>query len=529
MKSTSKTKRQPVGDLLQMRQRIAQLEREEAERKQAEEALRASEERFRDLFENANDLIQSVGMNGGFVYVNKKWLETLGYSKEEVDELKLTDVLRKDQIPHCMELLQKVCSGESLEEVETVFVSKDDREIYVDGSVSARFEDGEFVLTRGIFRDVTERRKVEEALLASKASFHNIVERSADGIVVVDHTGVVHFVNSALEALLGRNAEELVGEHFGFPMAAGETAELDIVHRGGERAVAEMRVVETEWEGESAYLASLRDITERKQAEGEKQRMEQQLQLAGRLAAVGELAAGVAHELNNPLTSIQAYAQLLNDRTDLDDTIRDDVETIYREAQRASKITSNLLSFTRTHSSEKRPISINDALVSSLELHAYRMRVNNIDILLELEPDLPTTIADFHQMQQVFVNIITNAEHVMSEARGRGKLSLETQKVGEMIHTSFADDGPGIPEENIERIFDPFFTTKEVGKGTGLGLSICHGIVRDHGGCISVTSKPGQGTTFVVEIPIKTERELAAFYEVDPAMVHGQMDSVGKR
>jgi len=404
MKGTSKTKRQPVGDVLQMRRRIAQLERDEAKRKQAEDALRASEER----------------------------------------------------------LLK-------------------------------------------------------------------VIRSNADGIIIVDREGIVLYVNPAAEAILGRKAEELLGEDFGFPVMAGETTELDIVHRGGERAVAEMRVVETEWEGESAYLASLRDITERKWAEGEKQRMEQQLQLAGRLAAVGELAAGVAHELNNPLSSIQAYAQLINDRTDLDETMRDDVETIYREAQRASKITSNLLSFAQKHYPEKRPISMNDALVSSLELHAYRMRVNNIDILIELEADLPMTLADFHQMQQVFVNIITNAEQAMSEAHGRGKLSLETQKVGEMIHISFTDDGPGIPEENIERIFDPFFTTKEVGKGTGLGLSICYGIVQDHGGCIDVISKPGQGATFVVEIPIKTERELTAFYEGDTAMRHRQMDSVGKR
>ena len=374
-----------------------------------------------------------------------------------------------------------------------------------------------------------ERKGMWEALRVSEARLLELIRSNADGIVVVDREGIVRFVNPAAEGLLGRKAEQLIGGPFGFPMVAGETTELEIVGKARDAVVAEMRVVEMEWGGQATYLASLRDITERKQAEQVRLRMEQQLQLAGRLVAVGELAAGIAHELNNPLTSIQAYAQLLSKRDDLDETIRGDVETILREAERATKITSNLLSFAWRHSPEKRPISINDALVSSLELYAYRMRVNNIDILLELEPDLPTTMADFNQMQQVFVNIVTNAEQAMSEAHGRGELSITTQKVGETICTTFADDGPGIPEENIERIFDPFFTTKEVGKGTGLGLSICHGIVQDHGGRISATSKPGSGATFVVEIPIKTEREFAASYEDNPVTGQGQTDSGRRR
>ena len=240
------------------------------------------------------------------------------------------------------------------------------------------------------------------------------------------------------------------------------------------------------------------DITERKQ-------MEQQLQLSGRLAAVGQLAAGVAHELNNPLTAVQAYAQSLTSRKDLDESMKNDVETICKEAQRATKITANLLSFARRHEPEKSFISINDLIEESLELHAYRMRVNNIETFTRLDPDLPFTMTDFYQMQQVFVNIITNAEQAMTEAHGKGKLSIKTQKVGEMIQITFADDRPGIPADDLKQIFDPFFTTKDVGEGTGLGLSICYGIVQEHGGNLYAKSKPGKGTTFVVEIPIVSE------------------------
>ena len=264
-------------------------------------------------------------------------------------------------------------------------------------------------------------------------------------------------------------------------------------------------------EGELQALEGfITDITDSKRAEEEKQKMEQQLHLTGRLAAVGELAAGVAHELNNPLTAVQAYAQFLSSREDLDENVRKDVTTIYGEAQRATRITANLLSFARKHEPEKSFISINEVIESSLELNLYRMRVNNIEVVTELDPDLPRTMADFHQMQQVFVNIITNAEHCMMESHGKGNLLIKTQTTAAMIKVSFIDDGPGIPEESIKRLFDPFYTTKDVGKGTGLGLAICFGIVQGHGGRIHAESNSGHGATFIVEIPIISQEEFAA-------------------
>jgi signal transduction histidine kinase len=249
----------------------------------------------------------------------------------------------------------------------------------------------------------------------------------------------------------------------------------------------------------------IEDINERKKAEEDRQMLEQQLQLAGRLAAVGELAAGVAHELNNPLAAVQAFAQLLTSRDDLDKTVKKDIETIYREAQRATRITGNLLSFARRHRPEKRLVSINEILEGSLELHEYRMKINSIEVITELDAELPMTMADSHQMQQVFVNIITNAEQAMTEAHGRGTLWVRTEKLGEMIRITFTDDGPGIHKENLEHVFDPFFTTKDVGKGTGLGLSICYGIIEGHGGYIHAKSRTEKGANFVIEIPIARE------------------------
>ena len=245
-----------------------------------------------------------------------------------------------------------------------------------------------------------------------------------------------------------------------------------------------------------------RSIQEKEKAQEETARIEQQLQLAGRLAAVGELAAGVAHELNNPLAAVQAFAQFLAGREGLDETVKSDVETIYRESQRASRITNNLLSFARKHNPKKSLISINEVIEKSLELHSYRMKVDNIEMVTDLDPNIPMTFADYYQMQQVYTNIITNAEQAMTKAHGKGKLVVTTRSVGDFIRATFADDGPGIAKENLKRLFDPFFTTKDVGEGTGLGLSICYGIVQEHGGSIYARSEDGKGTTFVVDMPV---------------------------
>ncbi|MEE8373386.1 MAG: PAS domain S-box protein, partial [Dehalococcoidia bacterium] len=374
-----------------------------------------------------------------------------------------------------------------------------------------------------VVRDVTERKLMEQALRESEAQFRTMFEEAAIGIALVDMTGIPFKINPALQRMLGYTKEELssiaLTEYIhpgGAMTSAGPFQEImagrrDEYHvekqytRRDGRSIWGRQTVSPvkDSEGNPLFaIAMIEDITERKVAEEEKSKMEQQLQLTGRLAAVGELAAGVAHELNNPLAAVQAYAQFLTSRKDLDETIRGDVETIYKEAQRASRITSNLLSFARRHRPEKTLVSLNDIIEKSLELNAYRMRVNNIAVETKLDPKLPMTMADFHQIQQICVNLITNAEQAMTETHGRGRLTIRTRKVHDMIEASFVDDGPGVSSEDLTRIFDPFFTTKDVGKGTGLGLSICFGIVHEHGGRLYATSEIGEGSTLVMELPI---------------------------
>jgi len=367
-------------------------------------------------------------------------------------------------------------------------------------------------------------------LRESETRFREIFSNVCEAIFYMDTGGVILNINDRSVDICGLPPDEIIGRKFAdldifdpeelarltelFAASAARREAVPLLearvnHKDGHQVAAEvtMRPFTDPNGGLQGFMGTIRDVTERK-------RMEQQVLLSGRLAAIGELAAGVAHELNNPLTSVQGYAQFLATRNDLDESIRGDVETIFKEAQRACKITANLLSFARKHDHETSLICVNEVVRQSLELHIYRMRVNNIEVTTELDAELPQIMADFHQLQQVFVNLMTNAEHAMTEANARGKLMIKTQLVGDVIRTSFTDDGPGVSEDNLERIFDPFFTTKSVGKGTGLGLSICFGIVEQHGGRMYATSNPGKRTTFTVELPV-VSKELRAARQTD--------------
>jgi two-component system NtrC family sensor kinase len=368
-----------------------------------------------------------------------------------------------------------------------------------------------------------ERKKAEEALRASEEHYSALVGSLTDAVLQF-RDGVVTWCNDKAEEIYGYPKDELVGRDIRFPYPlAGSPQEVNrritagiekhgrffetgkVKKKDGSTMDVEYTISRVPGRHPIELVAVARDVTERKQAEEEKAKMQQHLMLSGRLAAVGQLAAGVAHELNNPLAAVQGHAQLLASMQNLDEGIKSDVQTIYTQAQRACSITANLLAFAREHDFEKSPVSINEVIEKSLELNDHHLKVSNIEVKTELDPELPPTAADFYQLQQVFVNIIVNAEQAMGEANGQGTLTVKTQQVRNVIQASFTDTGPGIPTEDLSQIFDPFFTTRDVGKGTGLGLSICFGIVEQHGGAIRAETKLGEGTTFIVEIPIVSE------------------------
>ncbi|MCH8948839.1 MAG: response regulator [Chloroflexi bacterium] len=355
---------------------------------------------------------------------------------------------------------------------------------------------------------------------AERAHLASLAESLSDGIVLVDSALQVTSLNSAARSVLASSGGQEEGSALSSPVLA-ELARTALSSQqptplrelpsaaastGRRYLVAMAAPLAGSPEG-SAAVVIVRDVTEERL-------MQERLVQSEKMVSVGQLVSGVAHELNNPLTGIIGFSQLLLAR-DLDEQTARDIETIHTEAERAAKIVQNLLSFARRKHTEKELASLNLLLEHVLELRTYDLQVKSIELNLELDPKLPKTMVDTNQIQQVFLNVIINAEQSMLAASGRGTLTVRTEQRDGAIRISFQDDGPGIDEETLRRIFDPFFTTKDVGEGTGLGLTICYGIIDEHNGRIWAESQPGQGSTFIIELPIVAGAARAADPEVE--------------
>jgi PAS domain S-box-containing protein len=388
---------------------------------------------------------------------------------------------------------------------------------YLVSTSRIRSGEDESARTVHVLKDISERREAERRYRRERDFNRNILNNTQSMILVVDTAGIVSYANRRCfgagykkEALLGRRLAEIapVGRQPTFTDAleralrgaALENLEMPVVRGNG--TVGHFSISLSPMRDEQGAINSvvvvMTDITDAAE-------LQQKLMHTEKMAALGQLVSGVAHEVNNPLAAIVGFADLLLENSVVPENAKDELRVILQEAQRTRGIVQNLLSFARHMPEQREPVQINSLLQHVLKLRAYDFSSERIDLAESYQPDLPLLVGDPHQLQQVFLNILNNAYDAIREVARPGRIEIATLTRADQIEIRLRDNGPGI--SHPERIFDPFFTTKAVGKGTGLGLSICYGIVRAHQGEITgQNNDDGVGCTFTVRLPIETVR-----------------------
>jgi two-component system NtrC family sensor kinase len=461
-----------------------------------------------------------TGLDRRVLAVNQAAADLLGWQAGDLVGQAIADQVAAVERAHVAAQEDRVLAGEAQRYETRVLNHQTGEERDVAVSSGPFRVDDELIGTVATLRDITDAKRAQDTLSRSEARYRNLVESASDAIVTLDANGRFTTVNHAAEIISGYRREELVGQWFA-PMLSDDELPKALAHfqkaLAGETGLFETQFYRKDGEGrtisvtystpqrDEEVLCLIRDVTDQKM-------LQEQLIQSEKMSAIGQLVSGVAHELNNPLAGISAFAQLLLAEKRFPPDQRTAAETIYSEARRASRIVQNLLTFARQHKAEKGPAAMNQVLDDTLELRGYELRVRGIDVRREYDEALPDTMGDAHQLQQVFLNLITNAEQAMERAEGRHhRLTVRTRRAGDAIRIEIEDTGGGVPANLLERIFNPFFTTKPTGHGTGLGLSISLGIVREHEGRIWAENTAQGGARFVVELPVIAPRASGEF------------------
>jgi PAS domain S-box-containing protein len=474
--------------------------------KQAEEQLRL----LSSVTQQVSDSTIVIDTNFKITYMNQAAQDLFGYTLEEArgNTLGLFDarpMTRKES----EEIRKTITSGKVLNSVSTKRC-KDGRTITCGGSLNPLYDDkGEICSYIDVQHDITKEKEVEAKLQVHKQLIERILATMPEGVLVVGNDDRILLANEAFRKIFHTGRKATTNKLLNDVMPVKQLRNLYMTVKDGneEDNTLEFRYqiqglenriacVITKMDSERMLL-TFSDVSQEREEE-------EKLYLTDRLASIGEMAAGLAHELNNPLTGVLALSQLLMD-SDLPEEYREDLECVYNEAKRAASIVKNVLLFTRNNHYENGHASTNEVVRDVLRLREYEEKVSNITAITKLQEDIPDVPMDKFQLQQVLLNIILNAEAAIKEANRPGTLSVTTERANNHINIHFQDNGCGIDKHVLPRIFDPFFTTKDIGKGTGLGLSICYGIIAKHGGKISVKTNVNKGTTFTIRMPVVSE------------------------
>jgi len=483
---------------------------------------REAERRYRELFDSIQEGLFFASPEGQFLDVNDALVRMLGYESAE-------ELLRADVSAHLYptpaakeRLANAIAEHGALRNYEETLRKKDGGLLHTLQNVSAvRDPMGRVAQIRGLMLDVTEQRMFQSQLQRERDFNQKILNTTQSMILVLDTAGLISYANRRCyeagyreDELIGHRLVEWVESSHGkdFEAALQTTAHgqqvdnLELRARRADGSLGHFSISLSPMRDEANHVNSvvvvMTDITDAAL-------LQAKLAHAEKMATIGRLVSGVAHEVNNPLAAILGFTDLLLENPEIPAAAREDLQIILQETQRTKEIVQDLLSFARQRPAQKEPVSVNTVLRQTIKLRGYDFSSHGVEMTEEFEENLGPTLGDAQQLQQVFLNILNNAYDAIQESGNHGRIRIRTRRSANDIEVAFIDNGTGVADP--ERIFDPFFTTKQAGKGTGLGLSICYGIVRAHGGEILCWNNQGErGSTFVVRLPAATESSLAA-------------------
>ena len=476
-----------------------------------------AERRYRELFSNIQEGLFFATPDGRFVEVNDALVRMLGYANRE--ELLQTDIRRHVYLSEqrYQEFAQQMQQHGGVKNHEETFNRKDGSPVYVlINGFAVRDAFGRIIQYRGLILDISGVKTFQTELQRERDFSGKILNHTQSLILVVDTAGLISYANRRwfdmgyeqrhllglpLQDLVSKTRRHQLDEALKTTLEGEQVDNLDLQILRGDGSIGQFSVnlspMRDEQGSVSSVVVVMTDVSDAAT-------LQAKLMHAEKMAAVGQLVSGVAHEVNNPLTAILGFADLLMDNSDLPEIVRRDLRVILQEAQRTKQIVQNLLSFARQMPPQRAPVQLNAILRRTIQLRAYDFHSHGVEIIEQLDESLPDVIGDSQQLQQVFLNIVNNAYDAVRETGRVPRVEIMTARRGQFVEVWFRDNGHGISYP--EKIFDPFFTTKEVGKGTGLGLSICYGIVREHGGeILCQNNADGPGATFIVRLPSASE------------------------